>query len=69
MDPQRGANGTPIAKSATVFIPTANYKEIRAILSGQPIPVTISQPAVVPTNLQMLLEISESMPILRVPVA
>jgi hypothetical protein len=44
MDPQRGANGAPIAKSATVFIPTANYKEIRAILSGQPIPVT-SQPA------------------------
>jgi hypothetical protein len=45
MDPQHGTNGTPISKSATVFIPTANYKEIRAILSGQqPIPTVTTQP-------------------------
>ena len=50
MDPQHGTNGTPITKSATVFIPTANYKEIRAILSGQqPIPVTTTQPAALQT--------------------
>jgi hypothetical protein len=50
MDPQHGTNGTPISKSATVFIPTANYKEIRAILSGQqPIPVTTQPPALLQT--------------------
>jgi hypothetical protein len=50
MDPQHGTNGTPISKLATVFIPTANYKEIRAILScQQPIPVTTQPPALLQT--------------------
>jgi hypothetical protein len=48
MDPQHGTNGSPISKSATMYIPTANYKEIRAILSGQPIPVT-TQPSALQT--------------------
>jgi hypothetical protein len=56
IDPQHGINGTPITKSATVSIPTANYKQIRAILSGQPIPVTTEPALPTPTPIPVTTE-------------
>lgn len=40
-DPQRGENGVPISKDATVWIETNGYKRARAVLNGErPPPVT-----------------------------
>jgi hypothetical protein len=41
MDPKSGDNGVPISKKATVWIETADYKSVRAKLSGEQPPQVV----------------------------